>query len=521
MPEADDTVSRTVSRTTADDPPAVGAPVIPVPGPAPGVRRNGKKRTWRPARKPAEHGDQGAQGAARVLIPALDDETREAGMASAPCPPSSEARPRPDAVLRPHILLILENIALGRDRRLTKQAEALLAAGYRVSVICRSDPRNRDVAGMTLYEYRAPRDGESKLGFVREYGWAWAMAAWLTARVFLTDAFDAIQISGNPDIYFAIGAPFKLLGRPLVVDQRDLSPELFESRFGKRGRLYRILRWLERTNFRTSDHVVTVNGSLRDVVRTRGGVAADAITVIGNGPRLKRTAKRPKRVELRRGRRYLACWIGLMGPQDHVDLALRAIHHLVHEMGRQDCHFAFIGDGETRAACERLAAELQIDDWVEFTGWLDEEEVYSYLSTADVGIDPNLDEMVSPVKGMEYMAFGVPFVAFDLREARVLAEGAAGYATPGDVVGFATRLDDLLADPGKRASMGAAGRRILEERVAWECQEAAYVEVFRGLLERRGRAVPASPSRPDVKPQGQQEDLRRRAREPAGQEASA
>ena len=401
----------------------------------------------------------------------------------------------------PHILLILENVSFGRDRRLAKQAGALRAAGCRVSVITRRDPRNHDHGGVSLYEYRAPQDGESKLGFIREYGYSVLMGAWLTVKVFLTEPFDAIQITGNPDIYFVIGAPFKLLGRPLVVDQRDLSPELFEMRFGKRGRFYDLLCKLERVTYRTADHVVTVNESLRDVVKRRGGIPSADVTVIGNGPRLDRTAKRPPRPELKRGREHLACWHGLMGPQDHVDLGLRAIHHLVHELGRQDCHFTFIGDGETHVACERLAAELRIDDRVEFTGWLNEEEVYSYLSTADVALDPNLDHLVTPVKGMEYMAFGVPFVAFDLREARLLAAEAAAYAAPGDVVGFARLLEEILADPARRTSMGEAGRRIFRERVAWERQEATYVRIYRDLLRRRRRVSMPSPPREEASPQ--------------------
>ena len=61
------------------------------------------------------------------------------------------------------------------------------------------------------------------------------------------------------------------------------------------------------------------------------------------------------------------------------------------------------------------------------------------------------------MKGMEYMAFGVPFVAFDLSETRELAEGAAAYAEPGDVAGLASLIDDLLADPARRAAMGRTG----------------------------------------------------------------
>ena len=383
---------------------------------------------------------------------------------------------------RTHVLLIVENVALARDHRLQKQVGALAANGYRVTVICRADSGNDAWPAAHVHAYRAPADATSKLGFVREYGYSWLMAAWLTVKVFLTDPFDVIQISGTPDIYFTIGAPFKLLGRRLVLDQRDLSPEIYEVRYGRRdGIVYRVLRWFELMSYRAADHVVTVNGSLERIIYSRGGIAAGSVTVVGNGPAIARTVKRPARPELKHGKRFLCCWLGLMGPQDRVDVALRAIDHLVHVIGRTDCHFAFIGDGESRLASEKLATELGIRDWTSFPGWADQEGAFAYLSTTDLGLEPNLEEIVSPVKGMEYMAFGVPFVCFDLDETRMLAGSAAAYAEPGDIEGFARQIHRLLGDPDLRAEMGRSGRRQFEERIAWDRQESAYLGVFERL----------------------------------------
>ena len=178
-----------------------------------------------------------------------------------------------------------------------------------------------------------------------------------------------------------------------------------------------------------------------------------------------------------------------MGPQDRLDLALRAVACLVHDIGRTDCHFAFVGDGEARVHAIRLAAQLEISQWVSFPGWAGQDEAFTYLSTADIGLEPNMEEIVSPVKGMEYMAFGLPFVSFDLTETRALAGEAAAYAVPGDVAGFARLIDELLGDPARRAELGQAGRRLVAERVAWDRQEDAYLGVYQRLLG--APAVPA------------------------------
>lgn len=409
-------------------------------------------------------------------------------MSQAEAMTDSSATPAVVRGRRPHVLLMVENVALARDHRLQKQVSSLQTHGYRVTVICRSDPGNDRITGVRLRTYRAPADAQSKLGFVREYGYSFAMAGWLAARVFMTDRFDALQVSGTPDIYFALAVPFKLIGRPLVFDQRDLSPELYELRYGRHdGAMYRLLRWLERRSYRAADHVITVNSSLERIAYARGNLPQGKVTVVMNGPSLELTRHRPTRPELKHDKPFLCCWLGLMGPQDRVDMALRAVDYLVHEIGRTDCHFTFVGDGEARAPSQQLAAALGISEWVTFPGWADREEAYTYLSTADLGLEPNTEEIVSPVKGMEYMAFGLPFVSFDLAETRALAADAAVYAPPGDIPGFARLIDELLRDPARRAQMARTGRQRIEENLAWDRQEGAYIGVYQRLLGRSRR----------------------------------
>jgi len=176
-----------------------------------------------------------------------------------------------------------------------------------------------------------------------------------------------------------------------------------------------------------------------------------------------------------------------MGPQDRLDLALRAVAHLVQERGRDDLRTVLIGDGEERLRAEQLVDELGIRQYVEFTGWLGEDEVFHHLRTADVGLEPNMEPIVSPVKVMEYMACGLPFVAFDLVETRTLGEGSGDYVPQGDVIAFAEAVDGLLTDPARRHRMGAVGRQLVTERVAWEHQEVAYLPIFRRLLARPRR----------------------------------
>jgi glycosyltransferase involved in cell wall biosynthesis len=371
------------------------------------------------------------------------------------------------------------------DHRACKQAETLLDHGYRVSVVSQRHPRNslyRGRPGFQMHEYPPPLQSSRPAGYVLEYGYSMVMAWVLALRARLAAPVDITQICQPPDVYFPIGLTLRALGSRLLVDQRDLLPELYVARYGaSRPIVLRALRGFERLSQRAAEHVLCVNDYLKETAVQRSNMALDSVTVVRNGPVLARVGKAIPNSKLKEGYDYLCCWVGMMGRQDRLDVLLQAIAQLVHRLGRNDCRFVLIGDGECLDESRALASELGLDEWVTFTGWLPETDVFRYLATADLGLDASLQEEVSPVKAMEYMAFGLPFVAFDLRETRAIGGEAAAYAPPGDAEKLAAQVHDLLLDTGRRRSMGRVGRRRVRQELAWERQAEHYIEVMERL----------------------------------------
>ena len=253
-----------------------------------------------------------------------------------------------------------------------------------------------------------------------------------------------------------------------MFDHHDLCPELFQSRFPDGPKLpYRGLRALERRTHRTADHVISTNDSYRDIAINRSGKAARRRHGRPDRPGPGQAAARPEDPELRRGRRYLAAYIGVMGPQDGVDIVVRAADVVVHEMGREDIAFTLIGSGDCFDELVALRDELKLNGHVEFTGRAPDELVGKILSTADVGLSPDpknpLNDVSTMNKTMEYMAFELPVVAFDLRETRVSAGDAAVYVEPNDVGVYAKAIASLMDDEAGRvpssASSAAPGSR--------------------------------------------------------------
>jgi glycosyltransferase involved in cell wall biosynthesis len=150
----------------------------------------------------------------------------------------------------------------------------------------------------------------------------------------------------------------------------------------------------------------------------------------------------------------------------------------------------FVGAGEALPAARQQAADLDLGDWVSFPGWAQEELVFDYLSTADVGLEPNTEDYVSPVKVMEYLAAGLPVVAFSAEENIRLAGEAAWYAPKGNITVMARLIDELLDDEVSRGQMGRIGQNRVKEFIAWDHQAGPYVLARAELLGQPPRIAP-------------------------------
>jgi len=396
----------------------------------------------------------------------------------------------------PRILIIVQNLPVPFDRRVWLECHALTGAGYRVAVVCpkgKDDPAYQVIDGVELFKYRPYAPGGSRLSFVAEYAYSFTATAWkaLLARArggVLRGRFNVIQACNPPDIFWPLAMAFKALERTeFVFDHHDLCPELFESRFGGRSLPYKGLRFLERRTHRTAGHVISTNESYRQIAISRSDKDPADVTVVRTGPDPSKLKRGEPDDSQRRGRRYLAAYIGVMGPQDGVDIVVRAAGVVVHELRREDIAFTLIGKGDCFNELVALRDQLKLSGHVEFTGRASDEVVGKVMSTADIGLSPDplnpLNDLSTMNKTMEYMSFQLPVVAFDLRETRVSAADAAVYVKPTgdpeqDVRDYAQAIVDLIDDAEERVRMGKLGRARVEEELAWPYQQRAYLRVY-------------------------------------------
>jgi glycosyltransferase involved in cell wall biosynthesis len=402
------------------------------------------------------------------------------------------------------VLILVENLPSPFDRRVWQEATTLHANGYEVSIICPTgkgyEGRYEEIDGIHIYRYKLPLEAEGAKGYAIEYSAALFHTFRLAWKVLFQRGFDVIHACNPPDLLFLIGGFFKLtMGKKFLFDHHDINPELYEAKFGRRDFFYKLMVLFERWSFKTSDVSIATNESYKRIAIERGGMDPDRCYVVRSGPKLDRLRVLPPVEALKKGKRYLVGYVGVMGAQEGIDLLLEAAKYLIVDMGRKDVHFGLVGGGTSLDQMKALAVKMGIADYVTFTGRVPDQDLLEMLNTSDVCVNPDvandMNDKSTMNKIMEYMALGKPIVQFDLVEGKVSAQEASLYANKNDPVDMARKIAELLDDPERRARMGEYGRHRVVNELEWQYEApkllAAYERLYSANAPLPG-AVPPS-----------------------------
>ena len=388
------------------------------------------------------------------------------------------------------VLIIVENLPVPFDRRVWAEATTLTNAGYEVSVISPAlrgyDASYEKIDGVHVYRHPIYQAGLATGGYLREYFGALYWQFRLAMRIWRQRGFDVIHACNPPDLIFFVALFFKIFGVRFIFDHHDLCPELYESKFKKRGLLWRLLFVVERATFWAADISIATNESYKRIAIRRGRMRARNVFVVRSGPRLEKLELRPPRVELKRGAEFLIGYVGVIGQQEGLDLLIEAAEKIVRKHGPRKAHFAIIGDGPALQEAMALVREKDLEANFTFTGRASDDLLLDTLNTADICVNSDrwsaMNDMSTMNKVMEYMALQKPIVQFELYEGRQSAGEASLYARPDDAADFAEKIEYLMRRPCLRARMGKIGRQRIVDQLSWSHSAptllAAYARVF-------------------------------------------
>jgi len=383
---------------------------------------------------------------------------------------------------------VVANLPFAKDRRVTREASSLIAAGWDVTVVCPYSAEELGIppeaAGVELRTYRLPVQGNGVASFAAEFLLSFVSVAGILVRLRLRRRINVVQFCNPPDIFFPLFPMVARLGGHPVLDHHDVSPEMYLSRTERPFvPLVNLLRFFERMSQRWAHAVVATNESFAARAKMVG-VPTDRIVVVRNGPtRLE--------IEIAHGRvpspSPVIGYLGVLGSSDGVESFVKMARH-VHDQ-RQDATFVLVGDGPALPSLRQLVERLGMSAVVRFTGWLSAPDVHRELADFTVAVQPDpqndMNEISTMAKTVEYIARGLPVVAVDMVETRETAGDAAVYVRENDPRVLAEVVLELLASPERRLRMSQIGRERFENGLAWDHQQRSYLALFEQMLSTR------------------------------------
>ena len=390
------------------------------------------------------------------------------------------------------VLILVENLPSPFDRRVWMEATTLRGAGYDVAIVC---PTGRGytaefeiVEGIRIYRYPLAIEGDSVVGYVREYGHALWSSVRLAQRAYKHRPFDVIHLCNPPDFLFLVALRYKFGHHVRVIfDQHDVTPEMYLAKYdGRRDLFYRAVALSERLTFATANLVIATCESGREIAERRGRKRPADVFVVRSGPDMERFRPVPANPALKNGSRFLVGYVGVMGPQEGIDHVIRCARFIREEMRRDDVSFVFIGDGPASNDLRALSRALGTTAYVHFTGRVPDAEMIELLCSSDVCVSPDPKNPYNDAcvmnKVLEYMSLKRPIVQYDLVEGRRSAGDASLYARAGDERDFARLIVELLDDEPRRLRMGDEGYRRMTEELEWRHQAPRLLEAYSALF---------------------------------------
>ncbi|MGI8688432.1 MAG: glycosyltransferase family 4 protein [Thermomicrobiales bacterium] len=277
---------------------------------------------------------------------------------------------------------------------------------------------------------------------------------------------------------------------PLLFDyQGSLTSEMTDHGFlGPASMLRAPLARLERTINHAADMIVTSTHHAASRLRADGEMPAEKIICIPDAvdtlrfrpdalPASERTLLRAQ-LGIRPTDKVVA-YLGLLAPYQGTDMLLEAAADVLRRV--PDAFFlvmGFPGNERYRVLAERLGIAHRIS----LPGQIPYLDAHRYLALGDIAVAPKLSETEGNQKIFNYLATGLPVIAFDTPASREILGDHATFATRGDVGSLAERITALLSDPATARRTGLAGRMIALQNFSWERRGTELLRAYAGIL---------------------------------------
>jgi glycosyltransferase involved in cell wall biosynthesis len=375
----------------------------------------------------------------------------------------------------------------GCSVRILEEARVLQRLGNEITVCTYRN--GQDVPGLTIRrtpsipfrEHYEVGSSPHKIGFDLLLFWT----VLFTALRWRPDVIHAHMHEGAL-IGLVVG---KLLRIPFVFDfQGSLTGEMVDHRFLREDSVfYGPLRRLEVTIDQQAPFVLTSSHNARELLLREFGCRPERVYAVPDCvdgeafyPRTREEevslAARKAQLGIPTGRQVVV-YLGLLADYQGTDALLEAATRLRRQ--RPDVHFLIMGFPNVEHYRHK-ALQLGLGDHVTLTGRVPYGQARDLLAVGDVAVAPKLSATEGSGKILNYMAMGLPVVAFDTPVSREYLGDDGLYATPPDPASLALALERALDEEtrGRRSEM--LHRRALEN-YGWDRAAEIILRTYRSV----------------------------------------
>ncbi|HEV8636013.1 MAG TPA: glycosyltransferase family 4 protein [Chloroflexota bacterium] len=380
------------------------------------------------------------------------------------------------------------------DTHVRRDAEALVQAGYDVSVVALrrpNQPARETLNGVDVHRMPVGHRRGSALRYAWEYA-AFAILAFLQVTLLhLRKRFRIVEVDNMPDpLVFTALVP-KLTGARVLFYIFDNMPELLmvTRRFSERHPAVRLLAFLERISAAFADRVVVTQETARRVLQARG-VPADKLVVVLNCPDEGVFVPEPPRRKERRDGAFELVTHGAILERYGVQVLIEALPAIAARV--PEARLQVFGEGEHRRELEALAERKGVAHLVRFRGLVPIDELIANLRRADAGYAGMLCDNMLSNKLVEYVALGVPAVVARWSTfEHYFSDDAVAYFRPGEADDLARAIVAVHREP-ELARVRAERASELYRFYRWPVQRELYLGVYADLVAPGAAAAPVA-----------------------------